>query len=103
MASPRFLSVAVIFVLGCTASSSSSLGTDGGTADGAAAPDGPTAAPDATTAGSPDARVATSDAGSCAMALESCLTVSCCTGFLCCSGNPIPVGQAVCYFSMCPY
>src|SRR5215470_6792867 len=42
------------------------------------------------------------DGGTCGVSLDSCLTVSCCTGFMCCVGNPIPPGEARCYPGTCP-
>ncbi|MCA9667351.1 MAG: tail fiber domain-containing protein [Myxococcales bacterium] len=41
------------------------------------------------------------DAGTCVQSGGSCLTSTCCKGLNCCSGVPIPVGQATCY-STCP-
>jgi Chaperone of endosialidase len=38
----------------------------------------------------------------CGQVGDSCLTISCCDGYHCCSGNPIPPGTAVCYSSACP-
>lgn len=44
-----------------------------------------------------DPNHACGDAGPCAQQGESCLTTGCCVGYQCCSGIPIPEGQAVCY------
>jgi hypothetical protein len=35
--------------------------------------------------------------GACGSQGESCLDTACCNGFLCCSGPPIPMGEAICY------
>jgi hypothetical protein len=52
---------------------------------------------------SADATATDLDGGTCGTSLSSCLTVKCCDGLVCCSGTPIPPGQAYCYPSMCPY
>jgi len=84
--------LALVFLLACSSSS---------TSDVADAPPGATA--DAR-AGAVDAAPPQSiDAGACATTLSSCLTVTCCDGLVCCTGNPVPPGQALCYPSMCPY
>jgi hypothetical protein len=42
--------------------------------------------------------------GACAQSGESCLSVGCCGNGMCCSGIPIPEGQAICYGGLggCP-
>ena len=79
--------MALVFLLACSSSSTSDIvpvdAPPGATAD----------------AGAVDAAAG----GSCATTLSSCLTTTCCDGLVCCTGTPVPPGQALCYPSMCPY
>ncbi len=90
---------ALIGVAGCTSSASSSV-VDGspGLGDAAVADSRPSDAPVADAPGASGG-----DGGACGVSLASCLSVDCCAGFVCCTGNPVPPGQATCYFSTCPY
>lgn len=72
-------------------------------ADSAQVKDKPSPTPDKTVPVDSELKAdkAAADAGACQNNGQSCLKNACCAGLKCCTGMPVPPGQAVCY-KTCP-